>query len=136
LQGIETRVRAPKPKPVPQGGAALLRIGLIVAAACLAALLFTRLYWPAPVKPPPREDEEPYPVASADEITIISMDPRDSRSLVVGLPPIGGDMEWATMEDVSLLDTKPNNGGQMPDMHTAGTVPVIVPMTGWGGKED
>jgi hypothetical protein len=135
LHGIEARVR--EPKPVPQGGSPWLRIGLSLAAACLAALLVARAFWPTSGKPPVTDpDDEPYPVASADDITIISMDPRDSRFLVVGLPPINGDMELAGIEDVTLESTTPNDDGQLPQMHTGGSVPVILPTATWGGKEE
>jgi hypothetical protein len=138
LNAIQAGVRAAKPKPVRRGGSRLLRIGLGLAAACLALLLLGRTYWPTPGKPPVSvsDDEEPYPVAGSDEITIISMDPRESRFLVVGLPPINGDMEWASMDDVTLVDTQPNDGGQKPGMHTMGNVPVILPSPNWGGKAD
>src|SRR6266849_2970766 len=107
-----------------------------IAAGCLAALLLARIYWPTPGNPPitPADDEEPYPVASADEITIICMDPRESRCLVVGLPPISGDMELAGHDDVTLHDMQPNNGGQTPEVYKGGTFPVILPTASWGGK--
>jgi hypothetical protein len=138
LNGIEARVRAAKPRPAPQRSSPVLHIGVGLAAACLALLLLSRNYWPTTGNPPVAvpDGEEPYPVASADEITIISMDPRDSGALVVGLPPINGDMEWASWDDVTLVDAQPNDGGQKPGMHTTGTVPVILPTPTWGGKED
>jgi hypothetical protein len=46
---------------------------------------------------------EPFPVAEPGDVTIISMDARDVAALVVGEPPVGGDLEFARPEDVRLI---------------------------------
>jgi hypothetical protein len=140
LQRIESGLAAPKPAPVPKRGSPALRIVAGVAAACLAALLLAHQFMPAPGKttPPPivpADDEEPYAVATADEIVILSMNPANMPSLVVGKSPVHGDLELAGPEDVSLVDTKPNNDGQLPGIRFGGTMPVIVPTATWGDKD-
>ena len=62
------------------------------------------------------------------------MDPRESHSLVVGQPPIPGELEWATSDDVSDVDIKPNENNQVPEMRTGGNVPLILPTRSWGEK--
>ena len=139
LQGIETRLAAPRPWR--GGGSPTLRLLLGLAAACIIALLLARVLWspapkPAPSPLPPEPEEEPYVVASSDEIVIISMDPRNDANLVIGRKPIPGELEWANIDDVTLVELKPNDDGQVPTMHTGGTVPIILPTATWGGKED
>ena len=139
LGKIEMRLAQPQPRPLPPARSLLFRTGLGLAAASLTAALVWRLL--LPVSGPPATvtavaEEEPYPVATSDEITIVTMDPRESRSLVVGLPPIPGDLEWASFEDVTLEATKPNADNQVPEMHKGGTKPMILPTGSWGGKEE
>jgi hypothetical protein len=124
LKGIEDRLAAPK--PAPQRGSVTLRLVLGLAAACLVGLLIARALWPTADKPGPipvEPEEEPYAVATSDEIVIVSMDPRNAWNLVVGRPPIPGELEWANIDDVTLVDFKPNDDGQVPMMHTGGAVP-------------
>ncbi len=136
LQAIESRLAAPKPLP---GRAPTLRIVLSLVAAAAILLLLTRVFWPTPLLPPPElgtDDEEPYAVATADEIVIVSMDPRNLSNLVVGGPPVEGELDLAEFDEVKVLDRKPNNDGQVPEMHQGGNVPMILPTGAWGGKED
>jgi hypothetical protein len=138
LHGIESRLAAPK--PARQRGSTTLRLIVGLVAACLIAALLARALWPTPNKPAPPApvdvEEEPYAVAHSDEIVIVSMDPRNAPNLVVGRPPIPGELEWAGIEDVTLVEFKPNDEGQVPTMHTDGPVPFILPTPNWGGKED
>jgi hypothetical protein len=137
LQGIEARLSAPKPRRA--GGSPTLRLVLGLAAACIIALLLARVLWspvPKPAPVPPEPDEEPYAVATSDEIIIISMDPRNDANLVIGRKPVPGELEWANIDDVTLVEFKPNDEGQVPTMHTGGAVPIILPTATWGGKED
>jgi hypothetical protein len=138
LQRIETRLAAPKPR---RGrGSPTLRLLLGLAAACIIALLLARALWspahrPTPV-PPTEPDEEPYAVATSDEIIIISMDPRNDPNLVIGQKPIHNELEWANNDDLERIEFKPNDDGTVPTMHTGGAVPIIIPTATWGGKED
>jgi hypothetical protein len=139
LQNIECSLAQPRPRPVPWGGSLLSRLGLGgLVAAGFAGLLAVRFLLPG-TEPKATEPvliaEEPYPVASSDEITIISMDPRESRSLVVGRPPIPGDLEWANFDDVTVENAKPNAENQVPEMHKSGNKPMIVPTGSWGGTD-
>ena len=129
LQEIESRLAAPKPT---RAGLPTMRILGGIAAASVIGLLLARSFWPTPIAVTD-SDDEPYPVATADEIVIISMDPRNEHNLVIGLPPVHGDLVLADSDDVELLDAKPNSEGQVPNMNQ-GAVPVILPTGSWGGK--
>ncbi len=139
LQNIENTLAQPRPRPVPWGGSLLSRLGLGgLVAAGFAGLLTVRFLMPGPdpkTTEPVVIAEEPYPVASSDEITIISMDPRESRNLVVGRTPIPGDLDWANFEDVTVENAKPNAENQVPEMHKTGNKPMIVPTGSWGGTD-
>jgi hypothetical protein len=139
LQNIEITLAQPRPRPIPWGGSLLSRLGLGgLVAAGFAGLLAIRFLLPGPdlkTTEPVVAAEEPYPVATSDEITIISMDPRESRSLVVGRPPIPGDLEWANFEDVTMEKAMPNADNQVPEMYKTGNKPMIVPTGSWGGTD-
>src|SRR5260370_41113572 len=77
FQRIEVRLAAPQPRP--QRGSVTLRLVLGLAAACLIGLLIARalrptVNKPAPAPISPEADEEPYAVATSEEIVIVSMD--------------------------------------------------------------
>jgi hypothetical protein len=140
LQGIENKLAQPRPRPIPWGGSLFLRFGLGgLVAAGFAGLLAIRFLLPGPDLKTTTQQvmiaEEPYPVATSDEITIIRMDPRESHNLVVGRPPIPGDLEWANFDDVTVENAKPNAENQVPEMHKTGTKPMIVPTGSWGGTD-
>jgi hypothetical protein len=48
--------------------------------------------------------EEPFLVASNQDVQIITMDARDTDALLVGAPPIQGDLDLAGHNDVTLMD--------------------------------
>jgi anti-sigma factor RsiW len=138
FQGIEVRLAGSNPVPRAPGGSQALRAVLGLTAACLVGLLLTNAWRPSspPPGPSPVVDDEPYPVATAAEIVILSMDPRNLGNLVVGGSPIAGDLDLADFHEVKMLDRKPNNDGQVPEMHQGGSVPMILPTNAWGGKGD
>ena len=75
----------------------------LTAAAALAGVLLTRSWWGGGAISTP-EPEEPYPVVAADEVDIISMDARDVASLVVGEPPVSGELVFVKLEDVRVIE--------------------------------
>jgi hypothetical protein len=87
------------------------RIGWGVAAA-LVLVMLSRPLWEVPAS---------FPVATSQDVTILSMDARDTGSLVVGHPPILGPIDLANHGDVVLL-SMPD-----PDIHLDDwAAPMIV----------
>jgi anti-sigma factor RsiW len=82
--------------------------GLATAAA--AAVLIGTISWltvrtrPLPDDKVPSlvEAEEPFAVAESDDVNIISMDARDVALLVVGDPPVSGELIFAHGEDIRV----------------------------------
>jgi hypothetical protein len=86
-------------------------LGTVAAAVVLALLM--RPLWDV--------DRAPFPVASSQDVTILSMDPGDAGSLVVGHPPILGNIDLANHGDVELISRVD------PDIHLEDwTTPMIV----------
>jgi anti-sigma factor RsiW len=89
--------------------------GLAAAAALLLALA---RQGPPALNGPPQDDtrvtaEEPWPVASADDVQIISMDDRDRGALVVGKPPVSEPLELVTTGDVKVSRLEPDGQGRV-----------------------
>jgi hypothetical protein len=96
----------------------------LAVAATLACVLLARSLW-APV-PPAASDDEPFPVLSTGEVTIISMDARDTDALVVGHPPVADPFEFATPADVTVVKVQPYEpDGPLPELR-GGEVPMLV----------
>src|SRR5262245_54111645 len=76
--------------------------GLSAAAAVAAAVLLAVAWWQPGEQEP---DVATLPVASADDIEIISMDAADIPALVVGEPPVRGPLLLASAADVTVDDT-------------------------------
>jgi len=81
--------------------------GLGAVAAVLLAVLLARPFGPRLPVPDPANDpgeEVPFPVASPQDVTIISMDVGDIDFLVVGQPPMEIlHLDLATHDDVKLV---------------------------------
>jgi hypothetical protein len=95
------------------------------AAAVLVGVFLGQQYWPRPPGPV-------LPVATGDDVEIISMDAGDVGALVVGDPPVQGPLELASAEDVTVDDTghdveviihEPDQPGAPPPM-------MMVPLDG------
>jgi hypothetical protein len=107
----------------------------LAAAAVLGSVMLGRSLWVNPGGPPPEEGpnqplvlaEEPFPVAEASEITILSMELKDARDAdsLVGHPPVLANMEFAGRDDVQLLDAAWHDG-RKAQMRDEGNVPMIV----------
>jgi hypothetical protein len=116
-----------------------LLAGLVVAAAAsLAAVVLARALWPTPpaeegpapgpgpvaVVPP---DEEPFPVATAGEVNIIRMDPRDADRVVVGVPLMPGSIELVGTEEVEIVQVEGDPAeGWMPHVQRSAGGPMII----------
>jgi len=123
-----------------------LLLGLVSAAALFGGVVIARALWPAaeapvdptvvaqhghapaPAPPPAPEDDEVFPVASAREVDILSIDPRDADRVVLG-DPLLGTFEWASPEDIEVLDREPDpEDGHMPRLQRGpnAKVPLVI----------
>jgi hypothetical protein len=91
--------------------------GLCAAAAVLGLLLLARPWWPRAgphdAVPGPEEEREPFPVATAQEVNIISMDVNDADALAVH-PPVLGPVEFAAPADITVVHVEPLADGMRP----------------------
>jgi len=77
------------------------------AAVLAGLLLFGRAFWgDRSLGPPELGEEGPLPVAGTQDVTIISMDACDTDALVIGQPPVPGDINIAEHGDVKILDPR------------------------------
>lgn len=60
------------------------------------------------------ENEQPFPVASAEDVDIISVQAADARSLVVGEPPLAGPLVLGAPGDVKMRNIEPDVDGMVP----------------------
>ena len=100
-------------------------MGLIAAAAVIAVLL-SRSWWMQTPSSRPAPVEEPFAVAEADDVDILSIDARDVAGLVVGEPPVSGELVFASMDDVHVLEcTCCPKSGNIAKLEQ-GEVPMLV----------
>jgi hypothetical protein len=101
--------------------------GLGLAAAVALAVLH----------PPPAD--EPLPVASADDVEILSVDGADAGALVVGDLPVRGPLVLAAAGDVTVERLEPDEDGMVPDLHLelgeAATPLLVAPLEGAAAQE-
>jgi hypothetical protein len=101
------------------------------AAAVLLALALRNLPRPAPPVDGPPAAEEPWPVASADDVQIISMDDRDRGALVVGQPPVNELVQLLAVNEVQVNKLEPDEQGRVGrlyGMDGSGSPMVIMPL--------
>jgi hypothetical protein len=135
LERIDQRTRLQRPAQVPGAKpaerAVVLRIGVMAAAvaAVVMALLLSR---PA-VESPGRLPSVPtvvkrLPVASDDDVEIISIDAGDMHFLAVGLLPLRGPFVLAAPGDVALEKIEQDTDGMIPtvSMNDSPGAPMIV----------
>jgi hypothetical protein len=123
VQGLSPRQRRPRL------GRAI--VGLTAASVVLAALL-TRSLWMPSVPTPPTvvKVEEPFPVVDPEDVTILAMDARDVAALVVGEPPVWGDLEFARPEDIHVIRCERcPHSGRLARLEREGEVPMFVSAT-------
>src|SRR5262245_22778774 len=140
LARIHDGVRASPVRLAPGGAARLASpwrrwavVGLAAAAALIVVLLARPLWRKAPSPQPP--PEEPFPVAEAGDVDIIRIDARDVAGLVVGEPPVSGELIFVRQEDVHVVECQrcPKSGhvaklrqGEVPMLVTS-AAPVSAP---------
>jgi hypothetical protein len=128
LDRIEKTLPAGPPAPV-RGRNLFLWASLLTAtaAAILTVSLSARLFRSVPEVPSDPVDE-PYLVAEAHEVTIISMDVKDTDALVVGESPVHGPLAFAGFEDIILLNARGmHDDAPQPSLDEQLALPMIVP---------
>lgn len=115
LARIEAHVAEARLRPARHGSRWLVRLGLV--AGCLAAgcLLLIAFSLRGLRSPPGPEPVLPLPVASDHDIEILSMEDSDIAALIVGKPPILGELVLASAEDISEIETAADENGQLPE---------------------
>jgi anti-sigma-K factor RskA len=99
------------------------------AAAVLVGVFVGQYFWPAPQQP----SGPLLPVATSDDVDIVSMDAGDIGALVIGDPPVQGPLELASAEDVTVDDTGQDVEVIIRDPDQPGSPPppmMMVPLDG------
>jgi hypothetical protein len=126
LHGIRSAI--PEVRAWRRGSSPWLRflLGVTAVAAVLGVVLLGRSWWASGPLPQPVVTEEPYPVVAAEDVTIISMDPHDVAALVVGEPPVTGELVFAQPDDVRVIKCERcPRSGNLPHLKR-GEVPMFV----------
>jgi anti-sigma factor RsiW len=126
------------PSGGPTGGRRRAAVVAAAVVAAAAAVLLAVALNGLPVRPvlpgdTPQEDEEPWPVASADEVEVLSMDDRDRGTLVVGEPPVNVPVELVTAKEVQVNKLEPDEQGRVGRLYgmgASGSPIVIMPLEG------
>jgi hypothetical protein len=125
---VRQRLDAPPAALVRWQRRAALAAALFVAASLLLALAlkYPRGGHDDPGPGPRPAAEEPWSVASADDVEILSMDDRDRGALVVGEPPVNEPMELVTTDEVKLNKLPDGSGRVVRVLVGAGPAYVVV----------
>lgn len=130
--GVQSRVHESVGRTASVGGALRRPVWMIAglsAAAALMGLLLAKSLWTVPplAAPQPQAVVEPFPVADADDVRIVSMDARDAASLVVGELPVAGVVEFAQPEDIRVIRCERcPHSGRKARLVQGGEVPMFV----------
>src|SRR5439155_167623 len=90
------------------------------AAALLLLALCPPAGWRGPGAGPAERAEEPFPVATEDEVEIVSVEGPGADVLVVGEPPVRGEIELALPGEVTVMDVQPAADSMMPEVFLEG----------------
>ena len=131
LVGIETALAAPASRTLARAkrsGWAVLAVRLTSAAA-----VFLLLVSPDRVPQQPAGGPvEPFPVASPDDVDIISVHGEDIGLLVVGDPPLREPLALAAAGEVNVQRIQPDVDGIMPQVLPEGPAPaapmIVAPL--------
>lgn len=127
-QRLHAALDAPTPAPAPLRGQDGRPLRRVLAVACAAALvcLWLGARWGGVPAPEERDSDEPYLVASDEEVTVISMRAQDAAGLVVGQPPIGDNYEFASPADVTVVKLERADGDRPAPEMLPGEVPMLI----------
>jgi hypothetical protein len=120
-----------------------LLLALTAAAAILGGLALARVFWPgpAPLRQAPEivkkkanepnlaheEPEEPFPVATTNEVNILSIDVEDADRVVTVGEPLMGLFEVAAPQEIDVEEMQPHAAdGQTPRFQRGPEVPMIL----------
>jgi hypothetical protein len=135
LTRIEHRLAAEVSSPAQEtnpGGhfwPALRRAGLIAASLAACFFLITWALQRVPQPTPSPERTQPFPVASDQDVEILSIDDADVVTLPVGEPPVPGPLILASGGDIVLESVLPARDGMLPQRLGMGeeqSTPMIV----------
>lgn len=121
---VRDGIRANGPRPSRRGWIALVgAIGLMATAATLLLALpaLNRPLrvdpHPLPVVPPPGEDDEPFAMAGADDVRIVSLPEAAAGLLVVGRHPLGDtDLVLARADEIEFHGVGSDLAGRFPEV--------------------
>jgi len=117
LARIEARLPRPGVRPRPSRGRWMAWTWVLsTSAAAVLLVVLSRLFWPGLLPLGGEGEEVPFPVTAGSEVVIISMDANDVAALVVGHPPVQGEIVLTSHDEIALLDWgtadfHPNEGG-------------------------
>jgi hypothetical protein len=83
-----------------------IRVGLLGAAAAAAVILAIIAPWR---EPPDIVGLDGFPIATADDVDLVSIEGNDAQLLVVGNPPVHEPMELVASGDVTLVRMEPSD---------------------------
>lgn len=115
-----------------------LKAALSALAAGLVVLFLSWYTTPPAPQAPARPNPEPhaaasqaqeedfiFPVARADEVTILQVEGNDIATLVVGRLPLQGLLELVTQEEVSITSMEPAEDNMVPEIFVGTRGPMI-----------
>ncbi len=125
---------------LPRARSRRVLIGLAAIAAAAVVLLALALRRP-PAGPPTPHDgpgEEPWPVASADDVLILSMDDRDRGTLVVGEPPVNESLVLMGEDEIQVNSVQPDGQGRRGQLYVSkdSGIPMMIMPQGADPDED
>jgi hypothetical protein len=137
FQSIEQQTEQDRRRPT----AAWRRLArVLIPLSGAAAILLVFLFHQAgkhqsPVAPEP---VEPFPVASIDEIEIISMDDADRHALVIGKPPLSEPMVLVAAGDTSEIHIQADVDGMKPSIARPvdGATMIVAPLSSGVDEKD
>ena len=98
-----------------------------LTAAAILAVFLARSLWTISVPAPTPRAEEAFPVAEADDVTIVSMDARDVAALVVGEPPVSGELVFVRPADIRVIRCERcPHSGRLARLEPGEEVPMFV----------
>jgi hypothetical protein len=98
-----------------------------VAAGVLLALALTRREWLP--SDPGSTAAEPFPITTVDDVEIVRIQNIDPEALLVGEPPVAGELDMAAHGDVIIRGVQPDADNVVPAMYTRpdpATSPMII----------
>lgn len=136
------RVEAVLPSPAalpPRRRRPFFRKAALALAAAAAAVLVVVLGRPfGPGEPArvvsPQAADDPFTLASTEDVAILRMHGADTSALVVGQPPVEGALDWASHEDITVVQVE-RFEGRAPDMHVDGAAPMLLASSPPDGRD-